>query len=181
MIRFVLIVVGVAVVLVAVAVFVVWRLMRRAARRMGGWQTRLLALRAQFQPPGPRRDANRLRSRLHLEMRATREMLQSAPQGLIFRADAGGVLQELADTAGALDRELVAIERFLDARQQRAALTTIAPQVEQLIDTTYSARQTILRTAVEDRERHLAALRDNVANQAAALDTYRKNGRELSL
>jgi hypothetical protein len=177
----VLIAAGVAFVVLAVSAVVVWRLMRRAARRMGGWQTRLIGLRAQFLSPGPRRDASRLRSRLHVEMRATSELLQAAPQGLIFRANAAGVLQELADAAVALDRELVAIERFLDARQQHAALATIAPQVEQLIQTTYTARQTVLRTAVEDRERQLAALRDTVESQAAALDTYRKNGRELSL
>ena len=181
MTRVILIAVGVALVVLALSALLVWRLMRRAVRRMGGWRTRLIAARAQFLPPGPRRDASRLRSRLHAEMRATSDMLQAAPQGLIFRANAAGVLQELSDTAAALDRELVAIERFLDARQQHAALSTIAPQVDQLIRTTYTARQTVLSTAVEDRERQLTALRANVDAQAAALETYRKNGRELSL
>jgi hypothetical protein len=108
-------------------------------------------------------------------------MLAAAPQGLIFRADAAGVLQELGSTAADLDRELTAIERFVDAAQQRAALLTITPQVRRLIDTTYSARQTVLRTAAEDRERQLDTLRANVAAQAAALDNYRNSGGELRL
>ena len=108
-------------------------------------------------------------------------MLAAAPQGLIFRADAAAVLRELATTALDLDRELAAIERFRDPGQQRAALATVTPQVRQLIDTTYTARHTILRTAVEDRERQLAALRASVAQQAAALDTYQRNRGELSI
>jgi hypothetical protein len=132
-------------------------------------------------PPGPRRDAARLRCRLYTELLATTEMLTSAPQGLIFRADAASVLQELAAAAADLNRELAAVERFVDASQQRAALETIKPQVRQLIDTTYTARQTVLRTAVQDRERRLAALRDHVSAQAAALDNYRNSDRDLLL
>lgn len=181
MVRFVLVAGAVTVLVIAVAGFVAWRLMRRAGRRIGGWQTRWLELRSRFLPPGPRRDTARLRCRLHVEMRATRDMLAAAPQGLIFRADAAGVLQELGSTAADLDRELTAIERFVDAAQQRAALLTITPQVRRLIDTTYSARQTVLRTAAEDRERQLDTLRANVAAQAAALDNYRNSGGELRL
>jgi hypothetical protein len=179
--RVLLIVAAVLIALFVATVFVARRLVRRAARRMGGWQARLIQLRQHVLPPGPRRDAARLRARLHAELRATREMLGAAPQGLIFRADAGSVLHELASTAAELDRELAAVERFLDNGQQQAALRAVRPQVEQLIDTTYTARQTILRTAVADRERQLSNLRDAVAGQAAALDTYRTNGRELSL
>jgi hypothetical protein len=179
--RFVLIAAGVAVVLIGVAAFVAWQLMRRAGRRVGGWQFRYLQLRVPLLPPGPRRDAARLRYRLHAELRATRDMLEAAPQGLIFRADAAGVLHELAGTAAALDRELAAISRFLDVAQQRTALQTITPQVRQLVEATYTARQTILRTAAEDRERQLEQLRANVAAQAAALDNYRSSRRELHL
>jgi hypothetical protein len=108
-------------------------------------------------------------------------MLTTAPQGLIFRADAASVLQDLAATAADLNRELAAVERFVDARQQQAALETITPQVRQLVEATYTARQTILRTAAEDRERHLEQLKAKVAAQAAALDTYRSSRRELHL
>jgi hypothetical protein len=153
----------------------------RVGRRIGGWRMRALEVRSRFLPPGPRRDAARLRCRLHAELRATRDMLAAAPQGLIFRADAAAVLKDLATTAAQMNTELAAIERFLDAGQQRAALDAVAPQVKQLIDTTYTARQTILRTTVEDRARQLATLRASVATQAAALDNYRSNGRELSL
>jgi hypothetical protein len=164
--------------LLAVAGFVT---VRAVNRRIGGWRARVLEARSRFLPPGPRRSAARLRCRLHAELRATRDMLESAPQGLIFRADAAVLLKELAATAAAMDTELAAVERFLDPEQQRTALATVTPQVEELIGTTYTARQTILRTAAEDRARQLSALRADVAAQAAALDTYRRNGRELSL
>ena len=181
MIRFVLITGAVAAAVLVLTALVAWRLVRRAGRRFGRWETRFLDLRSQFLSPGPRRDANRLRVRLHAEMRATRDLLATAPQGLIFRADAAGVLRELTTTADALDGELLAVERFLDHGQQRAALDALAPQVEQVIGMTYTARRTVLQTAAEDRVRHLSALHDNVTSQATALETYRRNGRELSL
>lgn len=181
MTQFVLICTGVVLVLVVAGGLVVRRLIRRAGRRVGGWGVRLLELRSHVLPAGPRRDAARLRYRLHAELRATRDMLERAPEGLIFRASAAAVLQELADTAAAIDRELVAIERFIDTAQQRAALSAVKPQVNDVIATTYSARQTILRTAVEDRTRRIAALKDSVATQAAALENYQRNGDGLSL
>jgi hypothetical protein len=168
---------GILVVLMGIGALI----LRRIGRRIGGWRLRFLEARSRFLPPGPRRDAARLRCRLHAELRATRDMLAAAPQGLIFRADATAVLGELAATATAIDAELVAIERFIDPGQQRTALETVTPQVRQLIDTTYSARQTILRTAVEDRARQMAELRANVAAQAQSLENYRSDGRELSI
>jgi hypothetical protein len=172
---------GVLVGLVVISALLVRRAVRRARRRIGGWQRRLLELRTAALAPGPRRDAARLRSRLHAEVHATRDMLQQAPQGLIFRADASATLAEVANTAADLDGELAAIERFLDPVQQRKALATVTTQVEQLIDTTYTARHTILHTAVEDRARRLAELRDKVATQAAAAENYQRHGHELSL
>jgi hypothetical protein len=172
---------GLFVVLAATAALLVGRSLRRARRRIGGWQRRLLELRSYMLAPGPRRDATRLRSRLHAELHATREMLQHAPQGMIFRADASAVLAEVASTAADLDGELAAIERFIDPAQQKRALTIVTTQVDQLIEATYTARQTILRTAVQDRARHLAALRDQVAQQAAAADNYQRDDHELNL
>lgn len=157
------------------------RAVRRAGQRMGGWQRRLLEFRSNVLSPGPRRDAARLRCRLDAELRATTAMLQHAPQGLIFRADAAGLLRELNATATDLDAELAAIERFLDPAQQKAALATVAGQVDQLIETTYTARRTILRTAAEDRVRQLTALRDTVAVQASALDNYQRRRGQFSL
>jgi hypothetical protein len=163
------------------AMIVALRVIRGASRRIGGWHARYLDMHTRFLPPGPRRDAARLRYRLNAELAATTEMLTTAPQGRIFRADAAAVLQDLVIAAGALDTELAAIERFMDAGQQRNALATITPQVQQLIDMTYSARQTILRTAAEDRTRQLSDLRASVAAQAAALQAYQRRDGELSL
>jgi hypothetical protein len=95
---------------------------------------------------------------------------------LIFRADARVVLQELTTTAAAVEAELAAITGFRDVKQQQSALATIRPQAEQLIATTYTARQTILRTAAEDRARRIAGLQADVARQAAALDVYKNDG-----
>lgn len=179
-----LVLIGVAVVIVVVVllgVVLVRRAIRHAGRRIAGWQWRLLEVRSNVLPPGPRRNAARLRCRLDTELRATRDMLQRAPQGLIFRADAATLLGDLAATATELDAELAAVERFLDPAQQQTALATLSGQVDQLIDTTYAARQTILRTAAEDRIRQLAGLRDNVAVQAAALDNYQRNRRQFTL
>ena len=175
------VVLGIVCVVVVVCGALVVRAIRGAGRRIAGWRLRYLDLRTRFLPPGPRREAGRLRYRLLAELRATREMLETAPRGVVFRADATALLQEVASTAAALDRELAAIQRFIEPAQQRAALATVTPQIRQLIETTYSARHTILRTAVEDRDRQLTALRDNVATQAAALESYRRDGRELSL
>jgi hypothetical protein len=176
-----LIALGVIVLVCVAGVLVVRRALRTMGRRFGGWQWRLLELRTRFLPPGPRRDAARLRCRLNAELAATRDMLQAAPQGRIFRADAAAVLAELGSTAVEIDRELAAVERFLDPVQQRAAVATVRPQVEQLIRTTYTARQTVLRTAVEDRQRQLGSLHENVTAQAQALEHYRQSGHELNL
>jgi hypothetical protein len=178
--RLILIGVGVVIVLFFLAALLVGRAVRRASRRIDGWWWHVRELRSNWQPPGPRRDATLLRRRLDTELRATRDMLQHAPQGLVFRADAVALLRELAATATELDTELAGIERFLDPAQQRAALDTVSGQVVQLIETTYAARHTILRTAAEDRSRQLDALRDDVATQATALDNYQRQ-RRLSL
>lgn len=180
MTRLILIGAGVIIVLVLLAALLLRRIVRRAGRRLGSWRPRLLELRSNLLPPGPRRNAARLRWRLDAELRATREMLEHAPQGVVFRADATALLAELVATAAELDSELAAIERFLDPAQQQNALAAVSGQVDQVIQTTYTARHTILRTAAEDRVRHLDALRDNVAAQAAALDHYQRQRRRVS-
>ena len=150
-------------------------------RRIAAARARIFELQARVQPPGPRREAGLLRHRLQVEIRATRDMLADLPDGLIFRADAAALLQELSSTGAAVDRELAAVGQFLDVGQPRAALATLRPQAEQLIETTYVARQTALRTAAEDRARRISGLQADVARQAAALETYRKTDRELTL
>jgi hypothetical protein len=155
--------------------------MRRLWRRVAAARARILELQAKMQPPGPRREAALLRHRLQEEIRATGEMLADLPDGLIFRADAASLLEELTITAAAVDREIAAVGRFLDTDQQRAALATLRPQAQQIIETTYVARQTALRTAAEDRARRIIDLQAGVARQAAALETYRKTDRELTL
>lgn len=153
----------------------------RLRRTIRAWQARVRAVRSQFLPPGPRRDARTLRCRLQDEIQCTREMLSRAPEGLVFRADAREVLAELGAAGAAIDAELRAVEGFADSRQQRAALEVLAPQAEQLIRTSYTARQTLLRTSVEDRDRQLARLSDYVAQQAAAAELYRNGKRGLSV
>jgi hypothetical protein len=175
----VLLVVGIiVVVLLWVAGLLLARGVRRLRRFGGAALDQVTEVRARFLPPGPRREAALLRRRLQAELRATRSTLAAAPDGLVFRADAAALLAELATAAADLDRDLAAVERFLDAGQQRSALGTLRPQAEQVIATTYTARQTVLRTAVEDRTRHLDRLQADVARQADALDRYRAADRD---
>ena|SRR5579875_1651684 len=157
------------------------RILRQVRRGVTGWTGRLSAARGHLLPPGPRRDVALLRAELDAELTSTRSILETAPQGVVFRADAAGVLQELIATAVALDADLAAVERFADPTQQRTALATLTPQVRQLIDMSYTARQTVLRTAAEDRHRTLESLQADISRQADALETYRRRGRELSL
>lgn len=157
------------------------RVFRRVRRRIDELLGRGGEVRTRFLPPGPHREAALLRRRLQAELRATRDMLEAAPDGLIFRADAASVLHELVTVAVDIDRELRGVERFLDPAQQRAALKTVRPQAEQLIDTTYRARHTVLSTAAADRDRHLGALHEDVTRQATALDRYRQTNGELRL
>jgi glucose-6-phosphate-specific signal transduction histidine kinase len=153
-------------------------LARRFARRLGSsaafWRARLIGFRGSFLPPGPRRDVIALRRSLQHELCCTREMLSQAPDGQIFRADARTVLDELTAAGTALDTDLRNIERFADPGQQRAALASVAPQVQQLISTSYSARRTILQTAAEDRDRDLNSLSAYVAQQAEAAAIYQR-------
>lgn len=173
----------VVVVVVAVAGWVTMRMVRRLRAVTEAGRRRLDAARARIPLPGlGATPAYLLRRRLAEEMRSTREVLAgTSPDTRIFVAEAQPILTELSTTAAALDAELVAIDRFPDPRQQRAALATIAPQVEQVIATSYSARQTMLQTAAADRRRHLASLSEAVANEAASLATYQRERRDLTL
>ena len=169
------------VLVVAGVVVAGYRIHRRVSRYVTRTRARVAAVQAKVQPPGPRRDAALLRQRLQVEMRATRELLANTPDGLIFRASATTVLQELATTAADVEAQLAAIDGFLDQQQQRLALDAVRQQAEQLIATTYTARQTVLQTAVEDRARRIAALQADVAQQAAALEVYRNGDGDLRL
>jgi len=175
----VLIVLGVLV--LAGAALIGYRIYRRVQRQIVRTRARIAAVQAKVQPPGPRRDAALLRQRLQAELRSTREMLENTPDGLIFRASAATVLQQLSTESTAVDAQLAAIAGFLDEQQQRSALAAVRDQAEQLIATTYSARQTVLQTAIEDRAHRLAGLQAEVAQQAAALEVYRNGDGELRL
>jgi hypothetical protein len=167
--------------MLVVAFFVGRRLVRWSRRQVLAATAQANDLRTRMQPPGPRREAAVPRARLDAELHATREMLRTAPQGLVFRADAASLVEDLDSTGTSLSRELAAIAAFRDAGQQRAALDAVRPQVEQLVDTTYRARQTLLQTAAEDRAGELQRIRARVDQQAAALDIYRRDGGQLSL
>ena len=174
--------VGLAVlVLICLACFIVWWVTRRVRQAALVWQQAFLAARVRWMPPSPRRDVAVLREQLRQELRYTTAMLTAAPAGMIFRADAQAVLHELTEMAQALDTDMRAIEQFADPAQQKAALAVVAPQARQLIETSYSARQTILRTSAEDRDRQLTRLRDQVDQQSAAAAAYRHGGRDLAV
>jgi hypothetical protein len=136
--------------------------------------------RTRFLPPGPRRDAVVLRVELAAELRAARELF-ATPSGRVFRADAGAVLAELSAAAADLDDALRVVDTLPNRVQQRAGLDHVRPQVQQLIDTSASARRTTMRTAELDRERKLESLRTAIAHQAEALATYERTSTELSI
>ena len=167
--------------LALLGVLVVWRVLRRARRYALVCRRRVLAIRGQWLPPGPRREAATLRRSLGYELQCTQQMLTAAPDGQVFRANAVALLDELMTAGAALDQDLGSIERFADPAQQRAALATVSAQVAKLVETSYSARQTILSTAAEDRDRQLGALSAYVAGQAKSAALYRRARRELSL
>jgi hypothetical protein len=170
-----------AFVLFSLAALVGWLVFRRVRRGVRIWHERVLATRVQWMVPGPRRDVAMLRHRLAREMQYTEAMLTTAPDGVIFRADAREVLRDLLEMATGLESDLRAVEHFSDAAQQKAAVAVIAPQAEQLIETSYSARQTIVRTSAEDRDRRLTRVRGYVAAQEKAAAAYRHGGRDLTV
>lgn len=160
--------------------FVLWQVAVRGRRVLARARRRVADLQAATLPPGARREAALLRRRLGDEVRSARETL-AAPDGHVFLADSASVLAEILATATELDAALASILRFPDPAQQRTALGTVAPQVEQLIATAYQARQTMLRTTAADRARQLTNLSESVAHQAAALDAYQSAKGELTL
>ncbi|HEY7010582.1 MAG TPA: hypothetical protein VH395_16655 [Jatrophihabitantaceae bacterium] len=162
----------------AIGFWLVHRMSRRFGRSAAVWRGRMIGLRGSFLPAGPQRDVATLRRTLQHELGCTQDMLAQAPDGQIFRADARAVLDELVAAGAELDADLRNIERFADPVQQRDALATVTPQVEQVITTCYTARQTILRTAVEDRDRNLSRLSAYVAQQADAATNYRRTRHE---
>lgn len=177
-----LVVALVVVAVVALGALVTVRILRRLQRAVEQGRRRVDAAKARMQPPGPRRDVALLRQRLADEMESTRQLLEAIPPGTrIFLAEAQPVLAELATTGAELDAELAVIETFRDPAEQRRALATITAQVEQVVAASYSARQTMLRTAVADRERGLSSLSDTVAGEAESLANYQRRRRDLTL
>lgn len=163
---------------VAGVALLAWLAVRLVRRMLAHGRRRVLELRTNFLPPGPRRDAALLRQQLAAELRSTRQTLAAVPNGRIFQADPARVLAEAAGYAAELDHELAMIETFPDRAQQHAALETIRPQVVKLLETVYSARHTMLRTAAADRERGLTDLSDTVAHEAASLRNYERARRD---
>jgi hypothetical protein len=173
-------IISAVVVLICCAVLV-WVGLRFIRRAVAHGRRRALELQSKFLPPGPRRDAVALRQQLAAELRSTQRTLAAAPNGRIFQADPTRVLAEAAVYAAELDHELAMIETFPDRAQQHAALEAIRPQVHKLIETIYTARHTMLRTAASDRERGLTNLSDSVAHEAASLRTYEQTKRDLTI
>lgn len=168
-------------VVLAVGAALLWFGLRLVGRVVAQGRRRALEIRSNFLPPGPRRDAVVLRRQLAAELRSMRQTLASVPNGRIFQADPTRILAEAAEYAAALDQELAMIETFPDRARQQAALEAIAPQVRTLIDTIYSARDTMLRTAASDRERGLTRLSESIAHEAASLRTYEQTKRGLTI
>lgn len=167
-------------VLLTTATLIVRRVYRRV-RRWRGWHRGAAAVQPQVLLPGPGRDIARLRRDLREEVRAADVMLSRAKDGRLFVADARALLDELKLSAAAVDADLANIQDYADLAQQRSALGAITPQVAKLIQTSYLARQTMLNTAIADRERHLTDLSEHVERQAAALAIYRQGTRGLDL
>ena len=158
-----------------------WLGLRLVRRAVAQGRRRALEFRSTFLPPGPRRDAAALRQQLAAELRSTQRTLATAPDARVFQADPTRILAEAAGYAAQLDHELAMIETFPDHAQQHAALAAIRPQVHKLIETIYTARHTMLRTAASDRERGLTSLNQSVAREAAALHIYEQTERDLSI
>jgi hypothetical protein len=171
----------ITVIVVAVGAAFVWLTLRLARRAVAHGRRRALEVRSLFLPPGPRREAAALRQQLAAELRSTRHILTTAPNARIFQADPARVLAEAAGYVAELDHELAMIETFPDHVQQRAALEAIRPQVGKLMETIYSARHTMLRTAAADRERGLTHLSEAVAHEATSLRNYEQASRDLTI
>jgi hypothetical protein len=171
--------------LLAGAAVLAWRVYRAVQARVAATRVRIARVQAQAQlraqRPGPKKDAALLRQRLQTELDSTRQLLDSSADGMVFRADARVLLSELVTTATDVERELAAIEGFLDEQQQRAAFDRLKEQAEQLIATSYGARQTVLETAVADRARRIEGLQADVARQARALEVYKHGDDDLKL
>ncbi len=167
-------------VLVLTAMLIVWRVYRRV-RRWRGWHRGAAVVHSRSLMPGPGRDIARLRRDLRTEVEAADVMLSRAKNGRLFIADARALVDELKVNAAAVDADLASIQDYADVTQQRGALAAVVPQVAKLIQTSYLARQTMLDTAVADRERHLTDLSEHVERQAAALKIYRQRSHGLDL
>ena len=163
------------------AMLLLWRVYRRV-RRWRGWHRGRAALQPRALRPGPGRDVARLRRDLGQEVEAADVMLTRAKDGRLFIADARALLDELKTNAAAVDADLASVQDYADTAQQRRALDELRPQVARLIQTSYLARQTMLRTEIADRERRLTDLHEHVERQAAAFTIYRQaaNGLDLS-
>ena len=163
------------------AMLLLWRVYRRV-RRWRGWHRGGAALQPRALRPGPGRDVARLRRDLGQEVEAADVMLSRAKDGRLFIADARALLDELKTNAAAVDADLASVQDYADMAQQRSALDELRPQVARLIQTSYLARQTMLRTEIADRERRLTDLHEHVERQAAAFTIYRQaaNGLDLS-
>ncbi len=167
-------------VLVLTGTLIVWRVYRRV-RRWRGWHRGRAAIPSGALMPGPGRDIARLRRDLHKEVEAADVMLSRARGGRLFVADARALIDDLKINAAAVDADLASIQDYTDMTQQRTALDALRPQVARLIQTSYLARQTVLHTAIADRERHLTDLSEHVERQAAALKIYRQGAHGLDL
>jgi hypothetical protein len=166
--------------LVLTATLIVWRMYRRV-RRWRGWHQGAAAIHSRALMPGPGRDIAKLRRDLRREVEAADVMLSRARDGRLFIADARVLIDELKVNATAVDADLASIQDYADVTQQRSALDAVGPQVAKLIQTSYLARQTMLQTAIADRERHLTDLSEHVERQAAALEIYRQRAHGLDL
>jgi hypothetical protein len=166
--------------LLVTATLIVRRVYRRV-RGWRGWHRGAAGIQPRKLRPGPGRDIARLRRDLREEVQAADVMLSRAKDGRLFIADARALIDDLKISAAAVDADLASIQDYKDLTQQRSAVAALGPQVAQLIQTSYLARQTMLQTEIADRERHLTDLSDHVERQAAALKIYRQGTHGLDL
>jgi hypothetical protein len=157
---------------------------RRAYRRLsefGSGMTERTATWARTVGDPSAAQVSRLRRRLYGEVRAVEAALAQGGDGRVFVADGQMMLARLQQSAADLDTELRAVADYLEPERRAAAVAVLRPQVEQLIDATYSARQTILETAAQDRTQRLDSLSADIQREADALARYRNSTRDLSI
>lgn len=168
---------GIALVLLLIVAFVVWRVVRRV-RRSGLLERGLLMARAQGLASGPGRDIAALRLRLDAGIQATTQALTRSTAEMPA-SDLAGVLDGLRREAATVDDDLRLLEHDPDQARQREGLRVYRYEVDELLTAAGRVRDAVSRTATMNRNAELRALTAQVDEQVSTLEQYRRAYREL--